>query len=566
MGGFFNRQEQAPTRSTELASRLVCRLPRMIAITSVALMIALGGLLLVPTTYQARLTLALPPTSEPADEIEHVLSQTMLADIVSRLPTELAADLRGSGGDALDTTAMIRRRLTLTPTGGTELAVLALGDSASNAATLATAVAASYSEATAQLQPVPGPTPTSAPTATASAGSQVAESAEANLLRQRISLAWESRVRLEEKAKRITRQLASGNFTALALEANPLPVLGRLLEELTMLESEREALAVTLLPNHPSMRNVQERIATMRTQLSTQAQALVRAIREERDAAQSLEDELKAEYEELQAMAASGIDTGLVTGAIDKSVQPVISALPPPVRGDLALAAVGSFAFFGQIGLVILGKPRQRRDPGLALSEDYVGTDSPAGELPEFEAAEAAMSDSTDDSGLKVVHADSPAAPENPRVVAIVAHGDITRIRICTRRMLDSYEVASKNVVLIDAASRRRGHRPGVSDLSLGLASFGDVLLGSGTQDAALIPWGKQARFRADAPAVRTLLLALSALYDVVIVMLRGNEPGIEPLLRQADVVIPADHFVSRVPIATAAPVRTTTSWDLHQT
>ncbi|MDN5863147.1 MAG: hypothetical protein L0H19_06840, partial [Salinisphaera sp.] len=275
MDGIFNRREQAYPRPAGLASRLVRALPRIVVTTAIAVVVTMGSLLMVPTTYQARLTLALPPNSEPTGEIAYVLSQPMLADIVSRLPAELVADLRDSGGEVLDTTALIRRRLTLAPSGDAGMAVRARGGSASHAATLAKAVAISYGEANAQLPPGPAAAVPPATAVTTSSAAPAGKSGQVRLLRQRLNLAWQNRVRLEEKAKLITRLVDGGNFTALALEADALPVLGHLLEELAVLESERKAMAVTLLPNHPSMRNMQDRIEAMNAEISAQAQVLV---------------------------------------------------------------------------------------------------------------------------------------------------------------------------------------------------------------------------------------------------------------------------------------------------
>src|SRR5690606_22860307 len=51
-------------------------------------------------------------------------------------------------------------------------------------------------------------------------------------LQERLSLAWEERVRLESRAKHIETLTANGNFSMLALDTDELPGLGQKLSQL----------------------------------------------------------------------------------------------------------------------------------------------------------------------------------------------------------------------------------------------------------------------------------------------------------------------------------------------
>src|SRR5690606_10876613 len=103
------------------------------------------------------------------------------------------------------------------------------------------------------------------------------------------------------------------------------------------------------------------------------------------------------------------------------------------------------------------------------------------------------------------------------------------------------YERQGKRVVLVDAASRRRGRAPGISDLSLGLSSFADIIHGSGSYQTALVPWGRQPQFQPGAKSVRILVQALTELYDVVILTLDSdNLAACAPLAALADLTIDA--------------------------
>src|SRR5690606_26177184 len=138
------------------------------------------------------------------------------------------------------------------------------------------------------------------------------------------------------------------------------------------------------------------------------------------------------------------------------------------------------------------------------------------------------------------------AAPEPPprlaaaRIVAIRSRGTPGDTRARARDLLELYTDAGKRVVLIDAASRRRGSAPGISDLSVGKAGFADIIHGTGAEVAALIPRGRQEVLYASARPVRTLLLALVELYDVVVITLDAEEDGSSHLARMADLVLSA--------------------------
>ncbi|RYE59924.1 MAG: hypothetical protein EOO82_03870 [Oxalobacteraceae bacterium] len=65
---------------------------------------------------------------------------------------------------------------------------------------------------------------------------------------------------------------------------------------------------------------------------------------------------------------------------------------------------------------------------------------------------------------------------------------------------------------------------------------------GSGSYEAALVPWGRQAQLDPSAKPVRILIGALAELYDVVIVTIDAdNLAASAPLAALADISIEAD-------------------------
>ncbi|SMQ63112.1 Uncharacterized protein involved in exopolysaccharide biosynthesis [Devosia lucknowensis] len=75
------------------------------------------------------------------------------------------------------------------------------------------------------------------------------------------------------------------------------------------------------------------------------------------------------------------------------------------------------------------------------------------------------------------------------------------------------------SVALIDAGSGRRTENPGVSDLSTGAASFGDVVQKSADQGFAEVTWGQGDTIDRQSRRPQTLVEALGDIYEVVVVL-----------------------------------------------
>lgn len=75
------------------------------------------------------------------------------------------------------------------------------------------------------------------------------------------------------------------------------------------------------------------------------------------------------------------------------------------------------------------------------------------------------------------------------------------------------------SVVLVDAGSGRMGDAPGLSDLSMGEAGFGDVVQKSADQSFAEVAWGRSDLIDRASPKPSILIEALGDIYEVVIVL-----------------------------------------------
>lgn len=557
---------------------LAPRLPRMVAVTAVFVFGTFAAIQFIPQTFEARLSVRLPAGATAAEAANHLLDQQNLADVVSRLSPDIIAEMRRDGGGIIDTTTLLRQRLLLTPESDTAIKLAATAGTPARARAIVEATVSGYM-ATATIPPALE----DATTKLAAAKPAPTNENSVEALQQKLSLAWEDRVKLETRARRIEGLIADGNYAMLAMDAENLPGLGRQLDDLAQLEAERTKLEINYLPNHPTMRTLAEEIDSLNSEISKGVQQLAALAAADRDAARRLEDDLR---DQLAAAAnVPAIDTSVTTGSIAGPTEPQVTALPRPVRTDLALGLAGGLAFFGQIGLFALFRPRPLVEEELAEA-DYIEPftdDVPETEAEVFAEPETALPPVDEIAPDTPMHnwlttasvetievsaawlgqaeAETPAPIAPPRVVPapVPATQNIDAAEIialtgrdgeagtAARRLLAQLDEDGKRVCVVDASSRRRGRVPGISDLSLGLASFADIVHGSGTDQAALVPWGRQHELDAKARPVRILIQALAELYDVVIITLDADDVAVtRPLSALADTSMSAESITPR--------------------
>ncbi|KKB78258.1 hypothetical protein VW35_11420 [Devosia soli] len=578
-----------PDTDSSLVMAIVPRLPRMVTATAVVMFATFAGIQFLPQKFEARIDLTLPPGSAMDAEADRLLAQGQLADIVARLPADSIADLRQNGGGVLDTTTLLRQRLMVRPgETGTSLQLAATAGSAARARSIAEATRASYLALVTPPEAMPSAIEAKPEAALVKPASMPMSADSIKALQQRLDQAFADRIKLEGRAERIKALVDQGNLAMLALDAENMPSLGRRLDDLAALEAEQQKLSVTLLPNHPTMRTLNEEVDRMRSDLATQVQSLSEMVVADRDAARRLEDGLRDEL--LTATAEVKADDTIKTGAIPEQQKPVVTPLPRAVRTDLALGLVGSLAFLGQLGFVVMTRPRKPSEEDLDDAADDMQMVEPALDTPlppaqpeqqlQPEATQnatytaetehnwlttTAMTDIGIGANWLGAEPAAPVQPPEPRprpaktmpaplqippddgsmaelgAARILAIRTTSGVPTRSRELFAFYKSLGKRVVLVDVSTRRRGSAPGISDLSLGKANFADVIHGSGLYEAALIPWGRQAEFDPQARSVRILIGALSDLYDVVVLTLDRDLPSANaPLTALCDMTIDA--------------------------
>lgn len=132
-----------------------------------------------------------------------------------------------------------------------------------------------------------------------------------------------------------------------------------------------------------------------------------------------------------------------------------------------------------------------------------------------------------------------PAEPKRPTVPGLVRYADLAADLVLGRthlllladygRDLPSERLARElvndalskglSVALVDAGSGKVGPVPGLSDLSLGEVSFGDVVQKSTSSSFAEIAWGQSDAIDRNSARPITLVEALGDIYEVVVVL-----------------------------------------------
>lgn len=126
------------------------------------------------------------------------------------------------------------------------------------------------------------------------------------------------------------------------------------------------------------------------------------------------------------------------------------------------------------------------------------------------------------------------------RIVLVASVGSNQAARHLTDLLAREVLGYGLSVALVDAGTGQPGDEPGISDLSTGVASFGDVVQKSADIGFAEVPWGRQAALDTRSPKPATLVEALSDIYEVVLVSTGqiGSRSSLSAFTEVADKVV----------------------------
>lgn len=104
-------------------------------------------------------------------------------------------------------------------------------------------------------------------------------------------------------------------------------------------------------------------------------------------------------------------------------------------------------------------------------------------------------------------------------LLILAAHAANTDCEILAEKLVTEALARGLSVALVDAGSARTGDEPGLADLSLDAASFGDVVQKSADNSFAEVPWGQGRTIDRNSTKPMTLVEALGDIYEVVVLM-----------------------------------------------
>lgn len=104
-------------------------------------------------------------------------------------------------------------------------------------------------------------------------------------------------------------------------------------------------------------------------------------------------------------------------------------------------------------------------------------------------------------------------------LLILAAHHSNAACAILAEELIAEALTRGLSVALIDAGSRLPGDEPGISDLSLDMAGFGDVVQKSADNSFAEITWGQGRIIDPNSSKPLTLVEALGDIYEVVVLM-----------------------------------------------
>jgi succinoglycan biosynthesis transport protein ExoP len=104
-------------------------------------------------------------------------------------------------------------------------------------------------------------------------------------------------------------------------------------------------------------------------------------------------------------------------------------------------------------------------------------------------------------------------------LLILAAHAANADCEMLAEKLVTDALARGLSVALIDAGSARIGDDPGLADLSLDTASFGDVVQKSADNSFAEVPWGQGRSIDRNSTKPLTLVEALGDIYEVVVLM-----------------------------------------------
>lgn len=384
---------------------------------------------------------------------------------------------------------------------------------------------------------------------------------------QQISDAQQRRSTAEARAASIRQMLAQGQSLDSISDVRDAPSYQRLLDTRGSLTADLAQKSTTLLPAHPTIKALKAQIREVNAQLldegrkvadSLEAEASVEAslvakltedLRSAKTTAgdatkgsvtlDSLEREAKAQRDLLESYLAKYSDA--VSRSADNAVLPDVrvvseaapSTEPASPKVTFIVAIVGFVTAALQVGGVVFGELLATRsvlredeamdEPEIAPSDTMAATPATASiavpQLRRSEPGEARAETPAPASSGTADVSELGAAIVNGEFGCLLFVGldDGADRAAAIGALADRAIEAGLSVATVEAGLARDAGAPGISDLSLDLADYGDVVQQLDPR-LAIVPWGRASRIDPRSPKPATLVEALADIYEVVLI------------------------------------------------
>ncbi len=374
---------------------------------------------------------------------------------------------------------------------------------------------------------------------------------------QQIAEAQQKKNDAQSRADLIRGLVSSGQSLDGVADVRNSVVITSLLQTKANLTAELAQRSITLLDNHPRIKEVKAQIRGIEEQIrsesrkvadSLEAEARVQAdleqkLRDDLTRAQmasgdatrggvnldSLEREAKAQRDLLETYLARFNDAEARSAAnsalpdVRIVTEAAAAAVPSSPKTALILGAVGFVALVLQVGAILFGELLS----GRALVERRA-----------YDAVEAAVfndgGEAEDDAAIEAAEAVELPKPAGMlrddlgmlseavssrqlRTVLIANLGERSEVMTVVDRLVEDALGAGLSVVAVDAGSGEVSSTPGISDLSADGCGYGDVVQRA-SEELAEVAWGRLANIDRRSGRPATLVEALADIYHVVIV------------------------------------------------
>ncbi|GGA51256.1 GumC family protein [Pelagibacterium lentulum] len=381
-----------------------------------------------------------------------------------------------------------------------------------------------------------------------------------------ITSAAERRSAAQSRAQLIRSLLDAGQSVAGVQDVQDSPVVQQLSQEMARLQGERAQRSATLLSNHPTIRALDAQIGEVNQQIASEGRRVAEALEAQSRIESELERSLQEELDRLKVAAGSATREGVSLAELEReaaaqrdllnayllryseaaarteqnSALPDVrivseaapSASPVSPKTTLILVAMLLASLTLQVGAIIFSEllsgraiVEKRRTRAEAPNNDNHQALSIHGNAPK------AQSETISPMSLRITQADTTKLDASiDRLIDTLLAKNTRRLVVASvdewrdssdfaERLSARLVAAGQSVAEIDAASHQNGIELGLTDLTAGDADFGDIVHRGNQERFAFVPWGQNAGLAPQTDKLKTLVEALSDIYEVVIVV-----------------------------------------------